>query len=123
MGYGDYTTGLLKSKTNVTGITITDMTIEFYRDTRSLAKQLFYNWLQLAVDLETGCKRPRNYYEKNIGVFIFDRKGEPVEKTTYFGCCPAEINPEKLDVNERNLMDENMLTIHVNNGFERTTFQ
>jgi hypothetical protein len=123
VNYTEYNTGIIKTKGNVTNVAINDLVIEFYRDTKGLAKQLYYNWLQLAFDFQTGCKRPRNFYEKNIGIFIFDRNGEPVEKTTYYGCCPAEISPEKLDVNERNLMDENVLTIHVNNGFERITYQ
>lgn len=120
--YTSFTSGAMKSKGNVSEMNINDMSIDFYRDTKGLAKQMYYAWLQLAIDFETGCKRPRNYYEKNIAVFVFDRKGEPVEETRYFGCCPVEINSDKLDANERTLLEENTLQIHVNNGFERITF-
>jgi hypothetical protein len=122
LGYKTYDVAGMTVKGYVNELTIPDITIEFYKETQNFLKTMYYNWISLAVDLNSGAKRPRNFYEKTIGIYIFDRMGLPVETARYYGCCPTELNSDKFDAGERNFLEEGSLTLAVNNGYEKTIF-
>ena len=122
MSYNEFNTGPKKTSGNINDVTIDDLSIEFYKEDRNLANTLYYNWISLAMDLNSGAKRPRNYYEKTISIYIFNRYGNPVEFIKFFGCIPKDLSKDKLDVSERNFIDDGILTVTINNGMEKTLF-
>jgi hypothetical protein len=122
LSYNEFNTGPKKTAGNVGSVITDDLVIDFYKEDRNLANTLYYNWISLAINLENGTKRPRDFYEKTISIYIFNRYGKPVEFSKYFGCIPKDLTKDKLDVTERNFIDDGSMTLVVNNGMDRTFF-
>lgn len=93
-----------------------DLIIEFYASTSNIAKKLYYLWLKLMFDFKTGTQKARDLYEYDMNIYLFDRINTMLEKRTYHGCSPRNIEKTRYDYNEMGYQEVIVMTFKVNNG-------
>ena len=93
-----------------------DLLIEFHPESRNFAKKFYYTWLSTMISPVDNTKRPRNTYEADIDLYIYNRNFTPIEFRTYHGCVPINLEKQRYDVNETGYLESIALTFKVNNG-------
>ena len=93
-----------------------DLLIDFFPESKNLVKKLYYNWLILMFKKKDNTKRPRNLYEADIDIYIYDRINQQIEHKTCHGCSPRSLEKQRLDVLATDYLESIPITFNVNNG-------
>ena len=96
------------------------LVIDFYSDTDSTAKQMYYNWCKLMFETSTNTQLPRNLYERDLKIIIHDRNDAVKEIRNYFGCSPRTITKQRYDYADAGMQEPVSITFDVNNGMNIT---
>jgi hypothetical protein len=91
-----------------------NITLDFYADSKSVLKQLYYTWINLMFNVKTGTSRPKYYYEVDLPIYIFNKQSQQIEHRIYHECSPRMIADTNLDANSLELQEPLKLDLNVN---------